>query len=263
MEMEHQEHEIETKTPEIQSMAKANNLSIPVAIIVAGALIAGAVYFSSGKTATSPTIADNNAAANQQLPQDDTGSLDQMADISASDHIRGNPDAPVKIVEYSDPECPFCKRFHDTMKQVTDEYGKDGKVAWVYRHFPLDQLHPVKARNEATAFECANELGGNDKFWAYADRLFEVTPSNNNLDPAELPKIAEYVGLDVGKFNSCLTSGKFTKHIEDDVQNATATGGNGTPWSIVVGAKNKKYPLSGAQPYASVKQLIDLALQGK
>ncbi len=247
---------------ENQHYNKHNNLSIPIAIVIAGALIAGAVYFSSGKTATSPTGAGNNAAANQQLPQGDIGSLDQMAAISASDHIRGNPDAPVKIVEYSDTECPFCKRFHDTMKRAMDEYGKDGRVAWVYRQFPLTQLHS-KATKEAEATECANELGGPDKFWAYIDRLFQVTPSNDGLDPAELPNIAQYVGLDINKFNACLKSGKYAEHIQSDTQNAAATGGNGTPWSIVVSANGKKYPLSGAQPYASVKQLIEFALQEK
>ena len=144
------------------------------------------------------------------------------------------------------------------MQEVMSEYGKDGKVAWVYRHFPLDQLHS-KARKEAVALECANEQGGNDKFWSYADRLYEVTPANNGLDPAELPKIAQYVGLDTAKFNTCLASTKYDKHIEDEVQNAQATGGNGTPWSIVVGKNGKKYPLSGAQPLSAVKQLIDLA----
>ena len=148
------------------------------------------------------------------------------------------------------------------MKEVMDTYGKDGKVAWVYRHFPLDQLHS-KARKEAVALECANEQGGNDKFWSYADRLYEITPANNGLDLAELPKIAEYVGLDVSKFNTCLASTKYDAHIEEEVQNAAATGGNGTPWSIVVGPKGKKYPLSGAQPLAAIKQLIDLASQGK
>ncbi len=236
-----------------------NTISTPVAVILAGVLIAGAVLLS-GKGGGGTVV---NAPPQPQGVVQQTGELDKMRAISKDDHIRGNPDAPVKIVEYSDTECPFCKRFHETMKQVMDEYGKGGKVAWVYRHFPLDQLHPVKALNEATAFECANELGGNDKFWAYADRLYEVTPSNNGLDSAELPKIAEYIGLDVAKFNTCLTSGKFTKHIEDDIQNATATGGQGTPWSIVVASNGKKYPLSGAQPYASIKQLIDLALQGK
>ena len=253
----------ETKTPGIQPPAKNKNLAVPIAIVIAGALIAGSVYFSLGKAATSPTAAgDNAAAANQQLPQGDTSSLDQMAAISAGYHIRGNPNAPVKIVEYSDTECPFCKRFHGTMKQIMDEYGKSGKVAWVYRQFPLTQLHP-KALKEAEATECANELGGNDKFWAYIDRLLEVTPSNNGLDPAELPNIAQYIGLDRAKFDTCLNSGKYTQHIEQDTQNATATGGNGTPWSIVIAKNGNKYPISGAQPYTSLKQLIELALQEK
>ncbi len=261
----HEEHnnEMHEAAPQPASSQQIKNLSVPIAIVIAGALIAGAVYLSAGKGASNPTVAgNNNAAANAQLPQGDTGSLDQMAAISASDHIRGNPDAPVKIVEYSDTECPFCKRFHETMKQVMDEYGKSGKVAWVYRQFPLTQLHS-KATKEAEATECANELGGPDKFWAYIDRLFAVTPSNDGLDPAELPKIAQYVGLDVGKFNTCLNSGKYTSHIQSDTQNAGATGGNGTPWSIVVAKNGKKYPLSGAQPYASIKQLIELALQEK
>jgi protein-disulfide isomerase len=232
-----------------------NTLAMPIAVVIAGALIALAVFYSNGKTPTAN-------APQQQVVAQQTGDLEQMIPVSKEDHIRGNFDASVKIVEYSDTECPFCKRFHTTMQQVVDEYGKSGKVAWVYRHFPLDQLHS-KARKEAEATECAAELGGNDKFWEYLDRLMEVTPANNGLDPAELPKIATYVGLDASKFNTCLTSGKYAQKIEEHVQNAVATGGNGTPWSIVVGAKGKKYPLSGAQPYASVKQLIDLALQGK
>jgi len=229
-------------------------LTMPIAVVIAGALIAGAVIYSGGKTTNG-----NTANAPQQQPvAQQTGDLEKMTPITSKDHIRGNPDAPVKIVEYSDTECPFCKRFHTTMKEVMDEYGKDGKVAWVYRHFPLDQLHS-KARKEAVALECANEQGGNDKFWSYADRLYEITPANNGLDPAELPKIAQFVGLDTAKFNTCLASTKYDKHIEDEVQNAQATGGNGTPWSIVVGKDGKKYPLSGAQPLSAVKQLIDLA----
>ena len=93
------------------------------------------------------------------------------------------------------------------------------------------------------------------------DRLFEVTPSNDGLDPAELPKIAQYVGLDVGKFSTCLNSGKYAEHIREDIQDAGATGGSGTPWSIVVAKSGKKYPLSGAQPYDAVKQLIEIALK--
>jgi len=247
-------HEPETKVPEPHVLVQTNNLSIPVAIVIAGTLIAGAVFFGM-KGNNGSTVA--NAPQPQGVVQP-TGDLEQMKAISKSDHIRGNPDASVKIVEYSDTECPFCKRFHSTMKEVMDTYGKDGKVAWVYRHFPLDQLHS-KARKEAVALECANEQGGNDKFWEYADRLYEITPANNGLDPAELPKIAEYVGLDTVKFSTCLASTKYDAHIEEEVQNAVATGGNGTPWSIVVGKNGKKYPLSGAQPISAIKQLIDIA----
>lgn len=232
------------------------NMSVPAAIILAGVLVAGAVLLSGSKSNT----AQVNVKQQPQVVEQETGNLEKLIPVSASDHVRGNSNAPVKIVEYSDTECPFCKRFHDTMKQVMDNEGKQGKVAWVYRHFPLDQLHS-KARKEAEATECAAELGGNDKFWAYLDRLMEITPANNGLDPAELPKIAQYVGLDTGKFNECLASGRYAKKIEEHVQNAAATGGNGTPWSIVVAKNGEKYPLSGAQPYESIKALIEQALK--
>ncbi|MEK7509082.1 MAG: DsbA family protein [Patescibacteria group bacterium] len=237
-------------------MTSQNNLFIPLAIVIAGALIAGAVYLGQRGDAsgvTSPTEAWQEEA---RL----AAALENMAPVTAADHIRGSTEAPVKIVEYSDFECPFCKSFHPTMQRVMEEYGD--RVAWVYRHFPLDQIHP-KADKEAEATECANELGGTDAFWKYTDRLFEVTPSNNNLDPAELPRIAQYIGLATQQFNECLSSGRHAQHVEDDTQNALATGGNGTPWSIIVAADGTKYPLSGAQPYESLKQLIELALKGK
>lgn len=233
-----------------EQVNQTNNLAIPVAIVIAGALLAGAVYFSSG--APAPRAQTTPEAGQPSVK------LDAMAPVTSADHIRGNPDALVKIVEYSDTECPFCKAFHSTMQRIVDEY--DGKVAWIYRHFPLDQLHP-KADKEAEALECAGELGGDDAFWRYTDRLFEVTPSNNGLDLAELPNIAAYVGLDVEKFNSCLSSGTYAQHVEENYQEALATGGQGTPWSIAVTRSGKKYPISGARPYEVVKQIIDQALR--
>lgn len=231
--------------------------AVPVAIIIAGTLIASAVYFGNSK--------DNLATVvKPQIVAENAGGLENMRSITDEDHIRGNPNAPIKIVEYSDTECPFCKRFHPTMQQVMNEYGKDGRVAWVYRHFPLDQLHPIKARKEAAATECANEIGGNDAFWKFMDRFFELTPSNNQTNIENvLPQVAREIGLNENKFNFCLEGGKYDKHVQEDLDNATATGGNGTPWSIVVAKNGKKYPLSGAQPYEAVKQLIESALQEK
>lgn len=235
------------------------SVQTPIAIVIAGLLIAGAVYLGP-KGSAQPAVA--NAVPGQKAAEAPKGNLDAMAPITSEDHIRGDINAPVKIVEYSDTECPFCKRFHITMKQMVEQYGKSGKVAWVYRHFPLEQLHS-KARKEAEATECAGELGGNDKFWAYLDRMMEITPGNDGLDPVELPKIAQHVGLNVNKFNECLSSGKYSQKISDHIKNAVATGGRGTPWNIVVGKNDKKYSLSGAQPLAAIQQLIELAAEGK
>ena len=237
------------KSMETQS-TQTNRFIIPSAIVVAGVIVAAGLYFG---------LAESKAGAPAAQGAEQSGNLEGMRAVTSEDHIRGNPNAPVKIVEYSDTECPFCKRFHDTMKQTMAEYGESGKVAWVYRHFPLAQLHS-RAAKEAEATECAGEQGGNDAFWAYLDRLFSVTPSNDGLDPAELPKIAQYVGLDSQKFEVCLSSGRYAAHVEADTQNANETGGNGTPWSIVVGKGGKKYPLSGAQPYEEVRRLIEQAL---
>lgn len=175
------------------------------------------------------------------------------------DHIRGNPAAPVTLVEYSDFECPYCKRFYGTLKRLVDE--SNGRVRWVYRHFPLEQLHS-KALKEADASECAAELGGKDAFWKFADRFYELTPSNNRTNiETVLPQIAHDIGLDKARFAACVASGKYDARVAADLRNATATGGRGTPWSIVISKSGKAYPLSGAQPYATVKQIIDLALK--
>jgi len=239
-----------------------NNLTLPISIIIAGLIIAGAVFFTnndgnSGQVAQAPS-------GNQPSPSQPSGSTDSVSPVTAEDHIRGDINAPVKIVEYSDFECPFCKRFHDTMNEVVDEFGNDGQVAWVFRQFPLDQLHPKNARRAAVASECANELGGNDAFWKFTDGYFKVSPANDKTDfDAVTAQLVSEIGLDKSAFNECLDSGRYDSHVEEDVQNAVATGGRGTPWSVVIGPDGTTYPLSGAQPFSAVKQIIDLALSNK
>ena len=236
-------------------MEKQNNLTIPIAIIVAGVLIAGAVFLTSGGSSKS-----KDAIVGDTKGEPEKAAEIALTPITESDHLLGNPNADIIIVEYSDTECPFCKTFHPTMQRIIDEYGKDGKVAWVYRHFPLDSIHP-KADKEAEATECAAELGGNDAFWAYLGKIFEITPSNNNLDLALLPSIATEIGLNKAKFEECLASGRWAQKVEDQYQSGIAAGVRGTPHSIIVTTKDgAKYPLSGAQPYQAVKQIIDAGL---
>ena len=202
---------------------------------------------SGGAVAVAPAPP---SAAPAAPPQADAS---RMAPITDQDWIRGDRNAEVSVVEYSDLECPFCKRHHPTMQQLVSEY--DGKVNWVYRHFPLTQLHP-KATKEAEATECAGEQGGNEAFWKYTDRLFEITPANNGLDPVELPKIAEYVGLNVSKFEECLASGKWAQKVQAQAQDAVNAGGNGTPYNVIV-VGDQKIPVSGAVPLEQLKAVID------
>ena len=241
----------------IQKQERSNKSLIPFAIVIAGLIIAGVVYFKTGK--------DNTVSMSQrETPALKTQGLENINPITSEDHVLGNPNAPVKIVEYSDFECPACKLFQKIMMRVMDDYGKSGKVAWVYRQFPIDLLHPLNARKEAVASECAAELGGNDSFWKFANRFFELSLSNDETDAESvIPQVAREVGLNETQFASCLASGKYDARIQEDIDNANATGGRGTPWSIVVAPNGKKYPLSGVWPETAIKQLIDRALKDK
>ncbi|MFC1662723.1 DsbA family protein [Patescibacteria group bacterium] len=212
---------------------------------------------SSGSVASAKTEVDENTIPTEPtLPSEGAISIKPVTD---EDHVKGDLNkAEVVLVEFSDLECPFCKRFHPTMQQVVDDY--DGKVAWVYRHFPLESLHS-KARNEAEASECAAELGGNDGFWEFVDALFEVTPSNNGLRPEQLPEIAADIGLDRSEFESCLDSGKYTDKVNEHLADANAAGGTGTPYSVLIDKDGNTVPVSGALPVDQIKSAIDTLMQ--
>lgn len=228
------------------------NLALPISIIIAGIIIAGAVFYTKKQN---PPPIDN------QLPPQEQ-KTNGPKEINADDHVLGNPEATLAFVLFTDFECPYCKTFHGTIKQMMDEYGKDGKIKLVLRHFPLDSLHS-KSRKEAEATECAADQGGNEKFWQYVDRLFAITPSNDNLDPVELPKIAEYVGLDKIKFEECLNGGKFIGKVQENYQDAIDSGGSGTPYFIIINQKGEKFPVSGALPYQQLKLVINQLLETK
>jgi len=250
--------ETEKITPTPQKQSSMNAMMIPGAILITGLLVAGAVIYS-GQQGSANLAGNTPPPAQVQQP---TGNTDNVAPVTSEDHIRGSVDAAVKIVEYSDFECPFCKRFHITMKEIMDEYGESGQVAWVYRQFPLDSIHPVKARLESAISECVAEIGGNDAFWEFSDRFFELSPSNNRTDlDVVIPQIIGELGLSQSAIDQCVASGKYDQHIQDDVDNAIATGGRGTPWSVLIGPNGDTYPLSGAQSAASVRQLIEIALK--
>jgi protein-disulfide isomerase len=239
---------------------KSQHITLPGAIIVAGAIIAMAIIWSSSSKST-PTAQVPNLDQEVRIP-----------DISTSDHILGSPTATIKIVEYSDPSCPYCKLFNEVMVQIMSEYGESGKVAWVYRAMPMDKpngdgsiLHPNAGR-ESQAIECAGSLGGEGKFWAYEKKLYEVTPSvtpstPKGLDQAQLPVIAKSVGLDTVAFNECLTSGQFKDRVDSQYLSGVNAGINGTPYSFIIAPSGQQVPIIGYKPYAVIKSAIDSILK--
>ena len=176
--------------------------------------------------------------------------------VSDKDHIRGNKDAKVFLIEYSDFECPFCARFHPTAQQMLDEYGDD--VAWVYRHFPLDILHP-RARPAAQASECAAELGGEDAFWSFIDEIFEN--QETALSDSGLKNTASRLGLDARAFSDCVENEKYKDKVEEQYQGGLTAGVTGTPGNFVVNSKGEIWLIPGAVPFEILKEAIDEALQ--
>lgn len=241
-------------------MQNIQKIIVPVSIIIAGGLIAGAIYLTNKNPGANgnPNVAD--IAANAAAPKF------EIAPVSSVDHVQGDPSkAQVTIIEYSDTECPFCKQHHKTLSRIFAEYGKDNKVAWVYRHFPLD-FH-LKAPKEAEATECAFELGGAKGFWDYIGVVYEKTPSNDGLDAALLPQFADQVGLDKAAFTTCLNSGKYAAKITEAKNAGLKAGARGTPYTVLVvrqGSQIQNVPLVneqgsslGALPYESMKAVID------
>ncbi len=230
-------------------MSKDRDYTTPIAIVIAGAIIAGALYFAN----TSKNTATQNNKANEQVNLEKV----KLRPISEKDLYLGDPkNAKVVVYEYSDTECPFCKRFHATMNKIVKDY--DGKVAWVYRHFPLDMLHS-KARPEAEAVACVVKIAGREKGFDFLNKIFEETPSNNGLNLEDLPKFAAELGVDKAAFIKCSKDRETKSLIEADSKEAMSVGAEGTPYNVIVYG-DKKLVVPGGVPYEQMKQVLDQIL---
>jgi protein-disulfide isomerase len=179
---------------------------------------------------------------------------------SSRDHIYGDPGAPVSMIEYSDFECPYCKAFHATPKQIVDQSG--GRVNWVYRHFPLPFHNPM-AQQKAEASECAYELGGNDGFWEFTNALYAAGPAaDKSAAMGEMLQLVESIGLDRKAFEECVADSRYAARVAEDLQEGSRIGINGTPGTVLLNNENGAVQLiSGAVPAASlaasVQQVMD------
>lgn len=189
-------------------------------------------------------------------------SAPQLIQVSLDDDpIKGNPDAPVTVVEFSDFQCPFCSRFFtQTLPALEENYIDTGKIKLVYRDFPLDNLHP-NARPAHIAAECADEQG---KFWEYHDVLFSKQSEWNRLSSvdlnAQLNEYATSMGLNSASFDSCLSSKSTADEVQSDFLHASQYGATGTPTFFIGNEKDGFIKLVGAQPYAAFQAAIDAQL---
>lgn len=227
-------------------------LGIAVSSTLALALMMGMVW--KGK------IMPGSGSANQQVaqvPNAPTPGNDQappalpakpVKEVSADDHIRGAKNAKVTLIEYSDFECPFCKRHVPSIDQALKDFPNDVRV--VFRHYPLTSIHQ-NAEKAAEAAECAAKLAGNDGFWKLHDKLFERSP---DLGADALVAAAKDVGLNAAAFKSCLDSGSMKARVDADAASGNDSGVEGTPATFINGQL-----VSGAVPYATLKSQIQAA----
>jgi protein-disulfide isomerase len=203
--------------------------------------------------AANPTPANNQVEAAQIQP-----TLPEVVAVGNGKlPILGDSNAKITIVEFSDLQCPFCKRYvDDTAQQIYDTYIKTGKAKFAYRHFPLSSIHP-NSQKASEATECANDQG---KFWDYHDLLFQnqSTWSSQTADEAE-NSFTDYAGkldLDTQQFRTCLDTDKFKKNVTDDLADGETVQVSGTPAFFINGHR-----IDGAVPFSELKKIIDQELQ--
>lgn len=256
--MSEHKNDLESLAVEVKETEIAGNkikidktkLFLPVSILIAAVLISGTLIYTGN---SSKSVAGNNnqlAAAGNNQP---SGPVDVSAD---DDPVLGNKNAKVTMIEFSDFQCPFCRKFMtDTLPQIKKEYIDTGKVKLVYRDYPLS-FHPGAAP-AAEGAECADDQG---KFWEMHDAIFNEQEKQGSgtiqFGVADVKKWAAQIGLDSAKFNQCLDSGKYKAEVEKDIADGTAAGVTGTPAIFINGRL-----VVGAQPFAAFKVVIDEELK--
>ena len=233
-------------------------------IIVACVIIAGTILYSNGKSSNSNTVVNGNVPNQQQQQNQPIGPVKVSVD---DDPVLGDKNAPVTLIEFSDYECPFCKRhFTDVYPQLKKDYIDTGKVKLVFRDYIAVPSHNPLATSEAMAAQCAKDQDGDSAYFKFHDAIFTKTISNGNgLAVSELPVIAKSLGLNVSTFQSCLDSNKYKDEVNKDIADGQKVGVNGTP-SFFVGKSNSSGTIDGtiivgAQPFAAFKVIIDEMLK--
>ncbi len=243
-----------------QSIQDTNQMPLSRAFILGSLIMAIAIIISpliyggaKGNYAQETQNRQGNLAENQNLTDSE---IDPNVDpniltIKEDDHVMGAKNPKITFIEYSDYDCPFCSRIHPTMQQLVETYPED--VAWIYRHFPLESIHP-NARQKSLASECIALLGGEDAFWTYTDTQF----SGQQIQEAQLLALT---GVDVGEFTTCIENQTTASRVDRDINDAIALGIQGTPYTIALLPNGETLSISGAQPYEVFEELVKAVIE--
>lgn len=225
----------------INNKKKGFKLTTPIAVLIGFILIALALFFGLRN------------GSEEKKPE---GITKEILKVDSKENILGNKDAEIAVITYSDSDCPFCERFHTTMEEVVEK--SDGNVAWVYRHLPIESIHP-NAFNESIALECVADLAGQDAFWKYLKGIINLTMDPNNPEtPNILLSKAQDLGINENDFKSCFAKEDIQNRIADQMSEAAQAGAQGTPFSIVVNQKNKKYTtIPGAASFDQTMERVN------
>lgn len=208
-------------------------LNIPSAIVLAGVIIAAAIFLKGVQPAEKVTA--------------NGGELDLVAKVSEEDFVRGDKKAEITLIEYADFSCHFCAQFQLTLKQLVDE--SKGQIKWVYRHLPIFNIEA------AVASSCVGRLGGEEAFWKYSDTLFA---NQDLLKPPYYLETAKALGIDEAKYGECIKNAALEKGIRQEfTQNKILLGFNGTPHTVLIDKNGKKFSFTGALPYDELKSVIE------
>lgn len=248
----------------------ASFISVPASIIIGSCIIALSILLSGGvlevkglsakklgNTATASTTPSASSAPAAAAPE--TGPVKVSV---GDDAVLGDKNAPLTMVEFSDYECPFCKRYFDqTYPEIKKNYVDTGKLKIVFRDLPLS-FHDPMATKEAIAANCAKEQGGDEAYYKMHNAMFTQTTSNGTgLSVDKLYTIAGEVGLNASNFKTCLDSDKYKSEVSKDLADAGAAGADGTP-TFFIGKSDPSGTIEGArlvgaQPYNAFSTIID------
>lgn len=245
-------------------------LNTPKAILIGSLIIAASILMHGGiikvggvNTAQQPKASPVAAQAPLQQPPEQPASAKVSVD---DDPVLGDKNAKVTLIEFSDYECPFCKRhFEQVYPSLKKDYIDTGKVKMVFRDYPLP-FHDPMATFEANAANCAREQGGDSAYFKFHDAIFTKTKSNGNgLTKEEVYQFAADLSLNQTNLRSCADSLKYEEEVKKDMADGSAAGVSGTP-AFFIGKSDPSGTITGqlvvgAQPYSAFQAVIDPLLQ--